>query len=203
MKLGRLIFAAGGTLHFASSGASAFSPARRPASPPSRRTGAAAAPPTFGCGGPRSAAATRLHYQFGGPSVLISDYATREVSAMEEWAAQYGFQKADGIELRSDDGGKDYRLVAGSPVSGGSTVLYVPAAIVLSSNAVEAEYSGSLQWAEQALVEMDRGTAQRLPLFRLMIKVLAEYDRGQDSPYFPWLNSLPRTFYNGVSMTGE
>jgi hypothetical protein len=50
---------------------------------------------------------------------------------------------------------------------------------------------------------MDQGTAKRLPLFRLMIKILAEYEKGQESPFLPWLNSLPRVFYNGVSMTDD
>jgi len=34
-----------------------------------------------------------------------------------------------------------------------------------------------------------------------MIKLLSEYEKGQDSQYFPWLNSMPRQYFNGVSMT--
>ena len=43
----------------------------------------------------------------------------------------------------------------------------------------------------------------RTRVFRLMVKVLAEYEKGTDSPFYPWLNSLPRRFYNGASMTGK
>ena len=34
-----------------------------------------------------------------------------------------------------------------------------------------------------------------------MAKILVEYEKASDSIYFPWLNSLPRQFFNGVSMT--
>jgi hypothetical protein len=33
------------------------------------------------------------------------------------------------------------------------------------------------------------------------ILVLLEYSRGTDSPYYPWLDSMPRLYYNSVSMT--
>ena len=102
--------------------------------------------------------------------------------------------------LYSEDG-SDYQLITQSPIPGGSTVIYVPSEVVLSSERVVAEFGGSLQQAENVLVQMDQGTQARLPLFRLMVKVLAEYDAGEDSPFYPWLNSLPKQFYNGVSMT--
>ena len=34
-----------------------------------------------------------------------------------------------------------------------------------------------------------------------MVKILSEYDAGTNSPWYPWLASLPKQFYNGVSMT--
>ncbi len=77
----------------------------------------------------------------------------------------------------------------------------MPSEVVLSSDKVVNDFGNSLQQAESILVQMDQGTLARLPLFRLMVKILAEYDAGQDSPFYPWLNSLPKQFYNGVSMT--
>eukprot|EP00956_Cyclotella_meneghiniana_P043393 scaffold267948_cov142-Cyclotella_meneghiniana.AAC.3 len=119
---------------------------------------------------------------------------------MEQWAAQYGMQKAEGVELYTADG-VDWTLVAQAPIPAGSSVLYVPSDIVLGSDAVAAELGGSLEAAENALVQMEQGLQQRLPLFRLMVKILAEWDAGMESPYWYWLNSLPHQFYNGVSMT--
>jgi hypothetical protein len=79
--------------------------------------------------------------------------------------------------------------------------MFVPRELILTSGDVESEFGGQLQAAEQTLMEFE-GTSQRLPLFRLMIKVLAEYEKGQDSPWFPYLNAMPRRFYNGAAMTG-
>ena len=157
---------------------------------------------------------------------------------MEQWATNYGMQKAQGVELYTSDGA-DYQLIANAPIAAGSSVLYVPSGqcdfiappdkrklhhcrttltkiytflfvnlfpttdIVLGSNAIQQELGGSLEAAENALVQMEQGLQFRLPLFRLMVKILAEWDAGEESPYFPWLVSLPHQFYNGVSMTGE
>lgn len=76
-----------------------------------------------------------------------------------------------------------------------------------------------MEAAENLLVEMEDGGSGRgsgssegghngvdelrLPLFRLMVKILAEYERGMESEFYVWLNSMPRVFNNGVSMTGE
>lgn len=37
--------------------------------------------------------------------------------------------------------------------------------------------------------------------FYLTVKLLVEYEKGDQSPYYPWLDSLPRLYYNAVSMT--
>lgn len=136
----------------------------------------------------------------GGQVNIYDEYAQRDVYAMEEWATQYGMQKAEGIELYSEDG-SDYQLITQQGVGAGQMALYVPPDIILNSAAIEAEFGASLQGAEQVVVGIDQGTQQRLPLFKLMVKILSEYEKGQDSPFYPWLNSLPRQYYNGVSMT--
>lgn len=133
-------------------------------------------------------------------SISLEEWTQRDVYSMEEWATNYGVQKYDGVELFTSDG-EDWQLISNGYIPAGTSVLFVPADIVLSSDGVVAEFGGSLEAAENALVAMDQGTARRLPLFRLMVKILAEYEKGEESPWFPWLNSLPRRFYNGVSMT--
>ena len=138
--------------------------------------------------------------QAGGLVNIADEYAQRDVFSMEEWATQYGAQKAPGVELYTEDG-SDYQYVANQGVGGGQTAIYVPPDIVLNSASIQAEFGPSLQGAEQVVVGIDQGTQARLPLFRLMIKILSEYEKGQDSPFYTWLNSLPRQYYNGVSMT--
>lgn len=133
---------------------------------------------------------------------VTDEFAQRDVQGMEQWALQNGVQKVDGVELTSGDG-VDWQLVANQGLAAGSPVLYVPSGMVLSSNAVCQEFGQNLQAAENALVQEDKLTAQRLPLFRLFVKILVEYEKGQDSIYFPWLNSLPRRYFNGVAMTSD
>lgn len=161
---------------------------------------------------PARFAATQL-YQYGGASMAqqqglvdVTDiYSPRDVYSMEEWATQYGMQKADGVELYSPDGGNDYTLMTQSGVSAGQTVVYVPSDIVMNSISVQQELGMGIQQAEEAIVQIDlradAGSQYRLPLFRLMVKILMEWEKGQESMWYPWLNSLPRQYFNGVSMT--
>jgi hypothetical protein len=49
--------------------------------------------------------------------VNVADiWSERDVYSMEQWATQYGMQKADGVELYSEDGGNDYSLMTNSGV---------------------------------------------------------------------------------------
>ena len=104
--------------------------------------------------------------------------------------------QAPGVEIVTEDG-VDYSLQATQPISTGQSVVYVPSDIVLNSASIQQEFGGSLAQAEAAVVQIDQGTEYRLPLFRLMAKILVEYEKGQESAFYPWLNSLPRQFFNG------
>ena len=153
---------------------------------------------------PRSSS-SYLH-QFAKTIDVVDIYTPRDVYSMEEWATQYGMQKAEGVELSSTDDW-DYSLTTTAPIGAGQTILFVPSDIVLNSAAVRREYGAMLQHAEAAITKIDevsknpQGADRRLSLFYLMVKLLVEYERGHDSAYHPWLMSLPRQFYNGVSMT--
>ncbi|KAL7543946.1 hypothetical protein ACHAXR_013317 [Thalassiosira sp. AJA248-18] len=120
---------------------------------------------------------------------------------MEQWAMQYGMQKANGIELHYTNNGQDWQLVTTSPIPAGSCAIFIPSTMILSSNDVVEEFGGSLEAAENVLVQMEQGLEARLPLFRLMVKILAEYEKGEESEFYYWLNSVPRQFFNGVAMT--
>jgi len=131
-------------------------------------------------------------------TINIQENAQRDVFSMEEWAKNCGVQTAEGFQLTSQDG-VDYSAVANQNMPAGSPVLFAPAQMILSSSAIQDEMGGNLEASENALANL--GETNRLPLFRLMVKILAEYENGDQSPYFPWLNALPRLFYNGVAMT--
>eukprot|EP00579_Thalassiosira_antarctica_P008193 CAMPEP_0201900956 /NCGR_PEP_ID=MMETSP0902-20130614/53370_1 /ASSEMBLY_ACC=CAM_ASM_000551 /TAXON_ID=420261 /ORGANISM="Thalassiosira antarctica, Strain CCMP982" /LENGTH=426 /DNA_ID=CAMNT_0048434771 /DNA_START=168 /DNA_END=1448 /DNA_ORIENTATION=- len=145
-------------------------------------------------------------------AVDLSDvHSPRDVYSMEGWATQYGMQKADGVELYPTDddngsGGSDYSfMTTTSPIAVGQTIVFVPSNIVINSATIRQEYGGALQQAEEAIMnsvsKVSQGGDNEISLFYLFIKILLEYELGQNSPYHPWLQSLPRQFYNGVSMT--
>lgn len=143
--------------------------------------------------------------------------ATRDVYSMEQWAKGYGVQTAQGVEIYKTNSGpdtlpdgstnwlalvetEDYGLRTTQPISAGEAVMFVPAQMVLSSLAIQQEFAGSLEQSESILIQ-EYGAGNRLPLFRIMVKILVEYENGEQSPYYPWLNSMPQMFFNGVAMT--
>lgn len=132
-------------------------------------------------------------------TIDVQETAARDVYSVQEWAQNYGVQMADGFEITTQDG-EDYSVITNQNIAAGSPVLFVPAELVISSENVVQEFGGNLQAAENTLTSYE-GTAQRLPLFRLMVKILAEYEKGADSPYLTYLNAMPRRFYNGAAMT--
>ena len=134
-------------------------------------------------------------------TIDATEQAQRDVYPLQQWAEQYGAQSAPGVELTTQDG-VDWFLMTNQNIGAGQPVLFVPNDIIISSFKVEQEFGGNLISAEEALTRYE-GTAQRLPLFRLMVKILVEYEKGQESPYFTWMNALPRQFFNGAAMTGE
>lgn len=90
-------------------------------------------------------------------------------------------------------------LPAGAPVVG------IPANMIMSSRRVKQELenmSSSRGGVQQAVKQLGMiGASQSIPEFYLTVKILLEYERGDQSPYFPWLDSMPRLFCNAVSMT--
>ena len=153
----------------------------------------------------RPSSTTRLHISSplsapGIPAIDVSENSPRDVPYMLEWAEACGVQKAEGFELTSDDGGYDVyaRTVVDMPA--GSPVVVVPEQMILSSNKAAAELrSDDMEQAEKLLASLN--AEDEIRQFYLMIKVLLELEKGQDSPWFPWFNSLPRYYTNAASMT--
>jgi len=127
-----------------------------------------------------------------------SEWAERDIGTFEQWAASVGVQKCDGFEITSYDG-QDYFATTSVPIAQGTPVVYVPPEMVVSSNRAAEEFGQSLQYSEDRIRE--GGVANQIPIFRLGVKILAEWEKGDQSPWYYWLNSLPRYYSNGVSMT--
>jgi hypothetical protein len=130
--------------------------------------------------------------------INVDENAQRDVYTMQDWAVQCGVQQCDGFELTSYDG-QDYCAVTQQPLAAGSPVLFVPEGMVLSSTKAALEFGDGLYEAERILAESN--LQQQVPLFRIFCKILIEYEKGVDSPWYPWLNSVPRLYNNGAAMT--
>lgn len=133
--------------------------------------------------------------------VDFQESAQRNVPNFEEWAVNCGVQRADGVQLTSADG-LDWEVMTNSALPAGQPVMVVPANMVLSSGAARMELEAMSDSAREAGQKLSNlGAAQSIPKFFLTLKLLVEYQQGDQSPFFPWLDSLPRLYYNSVSMT--
>ena len=129
--------------------------------------------------------------------VNIDENAPRDMQSMDEWATMYGIERAPGFQLTTNDG-LDWSVMTDQDIPANSEVLFVPSQLILSSDRAVQEL-GRVEAAENLLSSLN--ASHQLRHFYLMLKILVEYERGDQSPWFEWLNSLPRYFSNGASMT--
>jgi hypothetical protein len=127
----------------------------------------------------------------------INEQAERDVGAMDEWASMCEVQRGDGFQLTTEDG-LDFSAMTTADIAEGSPILCVPGNMIISTSSVRAELGGQ----EGSVDYLTRvGSGDQVGKFFVFLKIIAEYEQGDQSPYFPWLNSLPRLFFNAISMT--
>ncbi len=139
-------------------------------------------------------------------TVNIDESIPRDVWTMDNYMTNCGVQRAEGVaiydsSIENQEEGTDYSLMTQNDIPAQSPVLCVPANMILSSKDIrEGELNGIVEPAEEYL-EIMGVSKKELPMFHLFLKVLIEFEKGEESPWFPWLDSLPRRFFNGASMT--
>ena len=89
-------------------------------------------------------------------------------------------------------------------IQSGTTVMYIPAEVCLSSSAVAQELNansptGGVAAAVDKLNKI--GGTNSVADFYLFLKLLAEYEAEENSAYFGWFDGMPLLFYNAASMT--
>eukprot|EP00977_Amphora_coffeiformis_P008494 scaffold1923_cov160-Amphora_coffeaeformis.AAC.6 len=132
--------------------------------------------------------------------VDIGSQAPRDIGSFQEWAFGNGVQTSDGFQLTSEDG-LDISVMTTTDIPQGSPVLMVPQHMIFSANKWEDLLSDteSIRQAEQALQRCNM--MQYYSEFALYVYLLSEVEKGDESPWYAWFNSLPRIYYNGASMT--
>ena len=137
-----------------------------------------------------------LHQQLSS-YIEVDESAVRDTSSLTQWAEGYGAQHIPGFDFTTYDG-IDMFAVTNEDIPAGTAILYTPANMFLSSYGAKEEF-GTLEKAEK-MIESLAGPEQ-LSMFYVFVKLLYEYEKGTESPWFPWLNSLPRMFDSGAAMT--
>ena len=130
--------------------------------------------------------------------VDTNENAVRDIANMDEWSYNVGIERMNGLELGTEDG-LDYSVYMSDYVDPGNFLLKVPARVILSSYDARQEFN--LQRSIDFLHSL--GAGNNASDFYLFVKILVEVEKGDDSPWFHWLNSTPRLFYNAISMTGK
>ena len=133
--------------------------------------------------------------------VDVSENAPRDIATMQDWAYACGVQTVEGFQLvgeNGDDGSLDVSVASTLDIPANSPILFVPNEMIFSSIQAMQEF-GRLEDAEKVIVE--NKAESELRQYYLMLKILFEWERGDESPWFPWLNALPRYFSTGASMT--
>jgi len=138
----------------------------------------------------------------------------QDIDSFQEWAWACGIQSSEGFELvatpKTNQQGdcyndeEDVSVQTSQALEAHSPILFIPQEMILSSSKAMAELGESLSEAEQMLRadSTKDNNATLVRHFYIMMKLLLEWQRGPDSPWYPYLNqALPRSFDNGASMT--
>ena len=144
----------------------------------------------------------------------LAENANRETTKMMVWAQTNGILRGEGCTLsppQSNDNNKDVYVISTQDLPTGSPVLYVPEELILSSNKAMVEFRYSEDMMEEFLLAegmqlaedmiYSTGTESEIRHFYLMLKILKEVEKGKESPWFHWLDSLPRYYSNAASMS--
>lgn len=149
----------------------------------------------------------------------VDERTQRNIGPFDEWASQCGVQRAEGFRLTQTNPDDQYNqddvcAMTDVDLPAGTPVLAIPANMMLTSTNSQYELEGISDSLNEGVPNSDAGGVRKavnmlsrlgagdtVPKFYLFLKVLLEYSRGSESPYHPWLDSLPRLYYNSVSMT--
>lgn len=88
-------------------------------------------------------------------------------------------QQSEGVQLTSYDG-VDYFPITHTDIPAGSPVMFVPGDLIITSTKIAHEFP-SLQQCENQLISA--GLDDKIPLFRIFYKIIAEYEKGDQSQW--------------------
>lgn len=123
----------------------------------------------------------------------------RDIQALESWAQDNGVSRGSGFVLSESESG-DWSVAVTDDGDAAEVVLEVPASLVLSSTKIRNE-SEIFNHTDAAIEYLTKKKCEsQVNQFLLWLKVLREYEKKEESVWYPWLSSLPRKFSNAICM---
>ena len=125
---------------------------------------------------------------------------SRDLDTFKHWSKTNGIILVDGMELSlsSEEEGNDWSLKLTKPLEEAQCLLTVPNSLILSSPKIKEELGDNVQRAVNHL--KSKNIEPQSHQFYLWIRLLLEHEKGQESAWFGWMQSLPKTFDSAVSM---
>jgi hypothetical protein len=137
---------------------------------------------------------------------------TRDIQGLDSWANQQGILRENGFELleqndsRSGGGGDWSAQLRQSQSTGGARkegmrVMQVPSHLIFSSQRIRQEFENAKVDLTEALELLERKKcALQTPQFYIFLKLLQEWELGPTSQWYPYLQSLPRSYMTAATM---
>ena len=138
----------------------------------------------------------------GAATIDVSEFGDRDLANLDEWAINCGAQMSPGFEIRQtldSERSDDAKVHTNQDLPVDSPILFVPEGVILSGQKAKQEM-GSYAAQSETMLSRYYGP-EEVSKFYLFLKLLVEVQAGQSSPYYDYINSLPRFFSNGASMT--
>jgi hypothetical protein len=132
-----------------------------------------------------------------GSETMMDPSIPRDLDAFKEWSDAHGIILAEGLELLSSDEG-DWSLNHSKDLKEAQCLLTIPKSMIMSSTKVKKELGSKVEKASSYL--KDKKIEEQCHQFYLWIRLLQEFEKGSESRWYGWMQSLPRTFDTAVSM---
>lgn len=133
--------------------------------------------------------------------VDVRESAPRNGYSFMEWGSHYGIQP-ENFQLQPMQGDLNWGAVATRPARAGERALFVPSMLrMFTPNIIQQEFPNIQPIVQQKIAssKSSNGDIDLANHFYLFLKVLKEYELGSESPYFAWLDALPRKFQTAVN----
>jgi len=136
------------------------------------------------------------------------------MEGLAKWATSKGVMMENGVSLfpsssttdTTDTEDWNIRLLlppqdSTTPIDLDRRLLFIPREIILNSLKIEESFRHSVPgWKDAMDYIHSRNCGDQVAQYHLWVQILMEWERGTKSEWYPWIQSLPRTFSNALYM---